>query len=175
MKSQRSTEKSWKPFLRTTWIWKMWDDLLSVWFSDSKSDWFCNGIFFSQDSLVVPAADSVDLTSALASGSLSKRPSERIINKKLQQQTEPPWGGGSVRDWSRTWVLHVWLWGQQWVLSLWSLICCLVQPILLEMSEEGLWFCLWWVACSSQSEPHIQLHISECTEMIHTTKTALLL
>ena len=57
-----------------------------------------------QDELIEPAADSVNLNGVLASATLAKKPSERIINPKLQQQVEPPWGNMDVKDWAQTYV-----------------------------------------------------------------------
>ena len=49
-----------------------------------------------------PAADQVDLSSALASATLSRKPEERLINPNLRQQEEPPWIGHANEDWIKT-------------------------------------------------------------------------
>ncbi|XP_013389901.1 coiled-coil domain-containing protein 87 isoform X2 [Lingula anatina] len=55
-----------------------------------------------QDELVVPSADSVNLSSVLASSTLSKKKNERIINSELRSRQEPPWGELDVREWAKT-------------------------------------------------------------------------
>ena len=56
----------------------------------------------TQDPLVEPAADTVNLSGALASSTLGRKRSERIINQKLHRDVEPPWGDMALSDWART-------------------------------------------------------------------------
>ena len=55
-----------------------------------------------QDKHVCPAADQVNLTAALASATLSRKPEERIINPNLRRHEEPPWAGHANEDWLKT-------------------------------------------------------------------------
>ncbi|XP_069138066.1 coiled-coil domain-containing protein 87-like isoform X5 [Argopecten irradians] len=54
------------------------------------------------DVYVVPAADSVNLSGTMASATLNKRKSERVINPKLRSQKQPPWGADDPKTWVKT-------------------------------------------------------------------------
>ncbi|KAK3097621.1 hypothetical protein FSP39_011468 [Pinctada imbricata] len=54
------------------------------------------------DEMVLPAANSVNLSGTMASSSLNKRRSERVINPRLEQGKKPPWGEDDPKQWVRT-------------------------------------------------------------------------
>ena len=55
-----------------------------------------------QDDMVVPAAESVNITGTMASATLTKKPADRVINPKLQKEKNPPWGQEDPKIWVRT-------------------------------------------------------------------------
>lgn len=52
--------------------------------------------------MVVPAAESVNITGTMASATLTKKPADRVINPKLQKEKNPPWGQEDPKIWVRT-------------------------------------------------------------------------
>ncbi len=54
-----------------------------------------------QDELIEPCANRVNLTAAMASSSLNKKRSERVINPALHKSTEPPWGTQDPGEWAK--------------------------------------------------------------------------
>lgn len=54
------------------------------------------------DALVEKSAEFVNLSSTLASSTLTKKKSERVINPEFHKIEEAPWGNQDVRDWQKT-------------------------------------------------------------------------
>jgi len=57
---------------------------------------------FPQDEMVVVAPESVNVAGTMASASLSKKVSQRVINPDLYQEKPPPWGHQDMKAWART-------------------------------------------------------------------------
>ena len=54
--------------------------------------------------MVEITANKVNLTGAMASSSLNKKRSERVVNPALNKVTEPPWGLQSPSEWAKGYV-----------------------------------------------------------------------
>lgn len=54
------------------------------------------------DELVVAAPESVNIAGTLASSSLAKKRSQRVINPELYHEKPPPWGQQDMKTWART-------------------------------------------------------------------------
>lgn len=69
-----------------------------------QKETFCNKYtgYYWQDDLIEPTADSVNLSAALASATLSKKREDRVINAELHRDQGPPWGEHNVSDWVKT-------------------------------------------------------------------------
>ena len=51
--------------------------------------------------MIESTANKVNLTAAMASSSLNKKRSERVINPSLGKVTEPPWGLQNPSEWAK--------------------------------------------------------------------------
>ncbi|KAL8616651.1 hypothetical protein ACOMHN_031633 [Nucella lapillus] len=54
------------------------------------------------DVMVVSAPESVNMAGTLASASLSRKVSQRVINPDLYKEKAPPWGQQEMKAWART-------------------------------------------------------------------------
>ncbi|KAK2157092.1 hypothetical protein LSH36_199g05026 [Paralvinella palmiformis] len=54
------------------------------------------------DEQIEVAADSLNLSSALASSTLSKKKNERVVNPQLHRDIDPPWGAQDIMNWAKT-------------------------------------------------------------------------
>ena len=54
--------------------------------------------------MVVSAPESVNVAGTLASATLSRKVSQRVINPELYRQRPPPWGQQEMKAWARTCV-----------------------------------------------------------------------
>ncbi|KAJ8304537.1 hypothetical protein KUTeg_018120 [Tegillarca granosa] len=59
-------------------------------------------LLLDDDELVVPAADTVNLSGTQASASLARRKVDRVINPAFQRGVKAPWGSQSQKQWVRT-------------------------------------------------------------------------
>ena len=60
-------------------------------------------LFIFQDETVVPAAESVNMTGTMASASLVRKRSDRVINPAfVKEARRPPWGEMDHKAWVKT-------------------------------------------------------------------------
>lgn len=59
-------------------------------------------LLLENDEMVEPTADTLDLTSILASSTLTGPKEDRIINSDIHREVNPPWGEMDQRDWAKT-------------------------------------------------------------------------
>jgi hypothetical protein len=62
---------------------------------------FVNHSLHSQDVLVEPAADTVNLSSILMPSALAKKKKEKFVNSSLQKSKVPPWGQEGNYEWAK--------------------------------------------------------------------------
>ena len=67
--------------------------------------------------MVVAAPESVNVAGTMASASLSRKVSQRVINPNLYREKPPPWGHQDMKAWAKTYVR---------VLSLFVCVCVCV-------------------------------------------------
>ena len=59
-------------------------------------------LLYLKDVLTEACADSVNLSSALASSTLNKKREDRVINPDLHKDMGPPWGRQELEEWVKT-------------------------------------------------------------------------
>ena len=60
-------------------------------------------MFNFQDTSVVPAADSVNMSGTMASASLVRKRTDRVINPAfVKDNSKPPWGEDDQKQWVKT-------------------------------------------------------------------------